>query len=241
MPRRPRACPPGYAYHVLNRGVGRMKLFEKAGDYEAFERALLETRARFPGVELFAYCLMPNHWHLMLRPAEEGQLSEFMRLLTVTHTQRWHAHRRSSGTGPVYQGRFKSFPVEAGDHFLVAARYVERNPLRARLAPVGKALSWRWSSLWARRHGDDELRAVLSPWPIPRQPGKPGPMGEPAGWLRLVNRAQTQAELDALRLCVKRGRPLGSARWTDRTAAKLGLASTLRPVGRPRKAPDPGK
>src|SRR5882757_1619121 len=111
MPRRHRNAPGGIVYHVLNRGNGRAPIFENEGDYAAFERVLEEALAREP-VRLLAYCLMPNHWHLVLWPREDGQLSEFMRLLTVTHTQRWHAHHHAIGTGPLYQGRFKSFPIQ---------------------------------------------------------------------------------------------------------------------------------
>ena len=132
MPRRPRVATGGLVYHVLNRRVGRLPLFEQEPDYAAFERILEEAIAR-SGIRLSAYCLMPNHWHLLLWPRHDDQLSETLRWLTVTHTQRWHAAHRTAGTGPLYQGRFKSFPVETDDHFLTVARYVERNALRARL------------------------------------------------------------------------------------------------------------
>jgi putative transposase len=89
---------------------------------------------------------MPNHWHLLLWPRRDGELSEILRWITVTHTQRWHAHHRTAGTGPVYQGRFKSFPVQTDAHFLTVARYVERNALRAKLVP--RAEDWQWSSIW---------------------------------------------------------------------------------------------
>ncbi|HZM88796.1 MAG TPA: transposase [Blastocatellia bacterium] len=110
MPRRPRLSTGGIAYHVLNRRVGRLELFEKPADYFSFEKILAEAHDR-TGIRIAAYCLMPNHWHLLLWPRTDGELSEVMRWITVTHSQRWHAHRHSSGTGPVYQGRFKSFPV----------------------------------------------------------------------------------------------------------------------------------
>ena len=243
MPRLPRQCPPGYVYHVLNRGVGRMTLFEDDDDYAAFERVMMRTRQRVHGVELFAYCLMPNHWHLLLRPRRAGALSEFMRLLSVTHSQRWHAHRHSAGTGPIYQGRFKSFPMQGERHLLTVARYVERNALRAKL--VERAQDWRWSSLAARRDsGTDaaERQAMLSAWPIPAVAGAAGVagamnrFGEPRGWLATVNRPQSQAELEALRVSVQRGRPFGEAGWVKRAAAATGSASSLRPRGRPRKA-----
>ncbi|MFN3166734.1 MAG: transposase [Phycisphaeraceae bacterium] len=175
MPRAKRVTPGGYVYHVLNRGVGRMTIFNKPEDYRAFTRVLVETCERVPGVELLAYCLMPNHWHLLLRPRRGGDLSEFMRLLTVTHTQRYHAHYRTAGTGPVYHGRFKSFPIEDEAYFLAAARYVERNALRAGL--VERAEDWLWSSLRARREG--AAMRVLVIWPVPGA----GQGGVCRGWL----------------------------------------------------------
>jgi len=163
MPRRPRLAAGGLVYHVLNRRVGRLPLFETAGDYAAFEQILEEAHAR-SRIRITAYCLMPNHWHLLLWPRQEGELSEVLRWVSVTHTQRWHAHRKSSGTGPVYQGRFKSFAVQTDVHFLTVARYVERNALRAKR--VDRAEAWRWCSLWRRTQGDSALSSWLSAWPL---------------------------------------------------------------------------
>jgi len=98
----------------------------------AFEKILAEAHAH-SRIRIAAYCLMPNHWHLLLWPRQDGDLSELLRWITINHTQRWHAHHHTAGTGPVYQGRFRSFPVQSDEHFLMIARYVERNPLRARL------------------------------------------------------------------------------------------------------------
>lgn len=140
MPRPKRADQAGAIYHALNRGNARAKLFEKPEDYDAFERILGEGLARYPCL-LLAYCLMPNHWHLVVRPTEDGGMSNLIRWVTLTHTQRLHAHRHTAGQGHVYQGRFKSFPVQDDDHFLVVCRYVERNALRAGL--VDRAEHWR--------------------------------------------------------------------------------------------------
>jgi putative transposase len=111
MGRALRAAEGGITYHALNRANGRATLFDNAPDYDAFVRVLAQAVDRFP-VRLFAYCVMPNHFHLVLRPDDDGVLSRFMNWLTLTHTQRWHAHRHTAGTGHVYQGRFKSFPVQ---------------------------------------------------------------------------------------------------------------------------------
>jgi putative transposase len=224
MPRRLRQAGGGIIYHVLNRGVGRRTLFDKPDDYEAFEKVLEEVVER-TRVRLLCYCLMPNHWHLLLWPREDGELSEVLRWLTVTHTQRWHAQRNSAGTGPVYQGRFKSFPVQSDEHFLTVARYVERNPVRAHLA--ARADDWRWSSLWHRLHDASWAAKVLSRWPV----------AEPPDWVRRVNRALTAGELAALRRSVQRGQPYGSDAWVRSAAKRLGLESSVRPRGRPRKKP----
>lgn len=214
----------GLVYHVLNRAVGRTTIFAKDADYELFERVLKEAHDRV-GTRVLAYCVMPNHWHLVLWPRHDDELSEFMRWLTVTHTQRRHALRRTAGSGPLYQGRFKSFPVQSDHHFLRVCRYVERNALRAGL--VKRAENWRWCSLWRRRQaktGDGEM--LLSPdrWPVP----------PPRNWVVTVNAGENTEELEALRKSVQRGAPYGHAKWQERTASRLGLESSLRPRGRPR-------
>ena len=121
MPRRARNAPGGFVYHVLNRAVARLPLFAKDGDYDAFERVLAEAMHEHP-TRLLAYCIMPNHWHLVLWPAKDGELTAFVRWLTHTHTMRWHAHYHTAGTGHLYQGRFKSFPIEADDHLYTVLR-----------------------------------------------------------------------------------------------------------------------
>jgi putative transposase len=225
MPRRLRVSTGGLAYHVLNRAAGRGRLFDGDADYLAMERVIEQTHKRLP-TRIVSYCLMPNHWHLVLWPREDGELSEFMRLLTVTHTQRWHAHRRSAGTGPLYQGRFKSFPIQQDEHFLTVCRYVERNALRADL--VKSAQRWPWCSP-AKRLGKEPPAWLFS--------SRQWPVDQPDDWLAWVNRAESAAELEKLRVSVKRGRPYGDDRWQQRTAKRLDLESTLRPRGRQRVRP----
>ena len=224
MPRRLRIDRGGIAYHVLNRRAGRLPLFEKHEDYVAFEQVLDEAYAKTP-MRVICYCLMPNHWHLVLWPARDGQTSRYMQWLTTTHMRRWHAHRGTRGTGPVYQGRFKSFPVQEDRHFLIVCRYVERNALRANL--VERAEDWPWSSLARRRRKD-----VESPW---LADVKDWPVSPPRNWTAFVNRAETEAELDAVRRSLARGAPYGQASWQRRIAARLKLESSLRPPWRPKR------
>ncbi len=221
MPRRPRLAAGALAYHVLNRRVGRLPLFEQPSDYAAFEQILAEAVDR-TRIRVAAYCLMPNHWHLVLWPQQDGDLSEVLRWVTVTHTQRWHAHHHTAGTGPVYQGRFKSFAVQTDEHFLTVARYVERNALRAKL--VERAEAWRWSSLWRRTQDNPHLRSWLSDWP----------MEQPRDWLQWVNRPHSASELEALRVSVQRGRPFGDESWVRRMVKRFGLEATIRSPGRPK-------
>jgi putative transposase len=219
----------GYVYHVLNRANGRLPIFQKESDYAAFEHILAEALEHVPEVRLLAYCLLPNHWHLAVWPRRDGELSDFGHWLTVTHTQRWHAHYHDVGMGHLYQGRFKSFPIAADEHFLHVCRYVERHALRAGLAQRAEAC--RWCSLWQRQHKEKLNKSILSPWPV----------SEPATWLKEVNRPQSEAELQPIQRCVQRGQPYGSEGWAKQTAQRLSLESTFRPRGRPRKTKTPSR
>ena len=223
MARKPRFAPGNLAYHVMNRTWGDIELFQDAADYQAFERVLVEALERDQTTRLCAYCLMPNHFHLVLWPKKDGQLSRFMQWLTMTHAQRWHAHRHSAGHGHLYQSRFKSFAIQSDSHFLSVCRYVERNALRAN--KVRRAEAWPWSSMRARADEKSAIGPLLSAWPEPM----------PRNWVELVNKPQDEKELAALRLSRDRGRPYGDPSWTGRTARRLGAESSMRPVGRPKK------
>jgi hypothetical protein len=138
MPRRPRVCPGGPCFRVLNLAVARLPLFEKPEDYEAFERALIETHAQFP-LPIFCYCLMTNLWHFIVHLRMILNFSEFFRWLPHTHVMHWHAHHQTEGTEPLYQWRFKAFPIEPhrrGRPSCAVLCYVERNPVRANLGPT---------------------------------------------------------------------------------------------------------
>ena len=221
MPRSPRADEAGGLYHALNRGNLRATIFHKDADYAAFENILAEG-LKIHQIELFSFQLMPNHYHLVLRPLCDGEMSRFMGWIGGTHTMRYHAHYHTSGMGHVYQQRYKSFPIQDDAHFHVVCRYVERNALRAGLSR--RAEDWRWGSLWRWLQKPEPKPNLLSKWPIPRLPR----------WLDRVHEPLSDKELDAIRICAQRGRPLGDATWTESTAKRFNLDSTMRPRGRQR-------
>jgi putative transposase len=223
MPRTGRAAPDGYAFHVLNRGNNRARIFLQPADYEAFLRLMADAAERVP-MRVLAFCLMPNHWHLVLWPLKGVQLSAYLQWLLTVHVLRYHRHRDTIGHGHIYQGRSKRFPIQTDRHLLAVARYVEANPVRAQLVP--RAEDWRWSSLSRSRTADG--RALLSPWPIEK----------PANWAEIVNAVPPTLETEQIRRSVRRGRPCGDPQWVQSVAGACGLHSTLRPVGRPRKNGD---
>jgi REP-associated tyrosine transposase len=218
MPRTARASVGGIWYHALNRGNRRETVFHKPADYDAFVQAMVDARTRLP-IDLLGYCLMPNHFHLVVRPVADGDLGRWMQWLLTAHARRYHRHYDT--TGHVWQGRFKAFPVQDDEHLVTVLRYVERNALRADL--VARAEDWKWSSLpgWISRD------------PLLYQ-GRPAVRDKK--WLERVNVPLSDGDLLRLRHSVSRGSPLGDEAWTKATAERLGLSSCLRPRGRPRKA-----
>jgi len=221
MARSPRADEAGGLYHALNRGNLRADIFKKEADFAAFERILHEG-LELHDVELYSYQLMSNHYHLVLRPLVDGEMSRFMGWIAGTHTMRYHAHYHTSGMGHVYQQRDKSFPIQDDEHFFVVCRYVERNALRAGL--VDQAEQWRWGSLWRWLQQPEPAPKLLAPWPLPRLPH----------WKARVNERLTKQELDAVRISAQRGKPLGADNWVESIARRLNLEATMRPRGRPR-------
>ena len=215
----------GAIYHMLNRANRRSTIFHKDDDFEAFERIMAEALERCPELQLFAYCLMPNHWHLVVRPLVDGEMGRFGQWLGLTHTQRYNAHYQTTGEGHLYQGRYKSFPVQDDDHFLLVCRYVERNALTAGLCDTPD--EWKYCSLYRWKHGRPKEKALLSPWPIPRRPN----------WVDWVAKLLSAREQEHIQRSIRRGTPYGQDDWVKSTAKKMGLESTLRRQGRPKTLP----
>jgi len=221
MPRINRVDVSEIVYHVINRANARTQIFDKDQDYLLFEKVLANAQEKFD-MRILSYCIMPNHWHLILYPKQDGDLQKFMGWLSMTHTQRWHSQHKTIGSGHLYQGRYKSFPVQTNDYLLQLFRYVERNALRAKL--VEKAEDWKWSSLYLREKGNNDQN-FLTEWPI----------DIPDNYINWVNEPQTIKELELLRCSVNKGKPFGAEEWADGMIKKFNLKSTLNNPGRPRK------
>jgi putative transposase len=220
MPRIGRIAPDGVVHHVLNRGNARGTLFHNSNDYKHFLYLLAEAAERIE-MRVLGFCLMRNHWHLVLWPHRGSDLSAYMQWLTNAHVRHFQALNGTAGLGHLYQGRFKNFIIQDDRHLLTVLRYVEANALRARL--VSRAEDWPWTSASCQLAPDG--RPLLSPWPVPR----------PRDWRVFLNELPAKEQLRRLRCSVTRGAPFGDDGWVKLTARQLGLVPTIQARGRPRK------
>jgi len=227
MPRLPRPVADGLLYHALNRGNNRAAVFAAPADYRAFLAALAQTQGRYP-FGLYGYCLMTNHFHLLLAPEPGVSISRVLQSLTVAHT--WRYHRGRGSVGHVWQGRFKSPIVQDDEHALIVLRYIEANPLRAGM--VSDLADYPWSSYQA--HGEGRGDALLRPLAAWEALGR-GEQERQAHWRRWAHTPLTERERAAVRQAVVSGRPFGAATWVEQTASVIGLPLCQRTRGRPRK------
>jgi putative transposase len=225
MPRPLRPIDDGLIYHVINRGNNRQDVFHKPADFQAFLAALAELKQRKP-FELYGYCLLNNHFHLLLRPTG-ATISQIMQSLLVSHTQRYHRHYRSGGH--VWQGRFKSPVIQNDEHLLTVLLYIEANPLRAKL--VRRAEEYPWSSY--RVHGLGEADELVDSL-ITYESLSPLAKVRQRKWAQTAHRPIDQAKLDAIRRSSASGLPYGDDAWVKRLAKRLELDLVIRPRGRPR-------
>jgi putative transposase len=227
MPRTERVDVGDLVYHIINRSNGRLTIFESKEDYQALELILQEGIEKFD-MRLLAYAVMPNHWHLLLYPRKDGDLSRFMGWFTNTHTRRYHVKTQTIGGGHLYQGRYKSFLVDDDNHLLTVIKYVERNPVRAKLSKTPE--SWKWGSAYRRISGTKKEKQLLAPSPTPL----------PHGYRSWVNTPESSESLDAIRKSVNKGIPYGRESWRDRMITKFSLDQVLRTPGRPKKEKNGG-
>jgi putative transposase len=228
MGRPPRPTAEGLTYHVLNRGNGRAVVLRDDDDRRAFLTALARAQLRYP-FRLYGYCLMSNHFHLLLRPEDGVSVSRIMQSLTVAHT--WRHHRRHSSSGHVWQGRFKSPVVQEESYLWTVLAYIEANPVRAGI--VADPGDWPWSSYRAHALGADD--PLLTPLPEWGDLGGDTPSRRDQ-WRRRMAALLTDAEVSAIRASLTTGRPFGSPAWSEETERALNPPpAPPRRRGRPRK------
>jgi putative transposase len=220
MGRVPRIDVGGEIYHIINRANARLQIFFKEEDYQLFE-SILEDGVKKYDMRVLAYCIMPNHFHLILQPRKDGDLQKFMQWLTLTHTQRWHVQNKTIGSGSLYQGRYKSFLIQQDQHLLTVIRYIERNPLRAKL--VTNIQNWKYSSAYQRLYVPNSSVVSSSPISLPKK------------YLQFLQLPLTATELDVARNAVNKGKPFGSDEWSDTMIDRHKLSMTARGRGRPIK------
>jgi len=183
MPRPLRFLPAGSVHHIVNRGNDKRILFESTRDFEEFLFLMAMAKARAM-IRIVAYCLMRNHWHLVLWPSAEGQVEEFQHWLTTTHAIRRRRITCTIGQGHIYQDRYRAFGIWSEAYYFNVVRYVEQNPLRAGL--VTAAENWRWSSVSERIR---RSRGLLDEGPAPL----------PSDWSTLVNQRLPLSTVDEIR------------------------------------------
>ncbi len=226
MPRPLRPVDKGLIYHVINRGNNRQNVFDKPEDFEAFLRSMRDLKER-RSFELYGYCLMTNHIHLLIKPLETT-ISRVMQSLLVSHTQRYH--RRYKSGGHVWQGRFKSPVVQDDEHLLRVLRYIEANPVKAGM--VDRAGDYAWSSFAA--HGLGEPNDLLDPAEAYQQMTGDTKIRQ-RKWSRYVHCQPDEDESRAIGQSIATGLPYGSEGWINALGRKLKLDLTIRPRGRPKK------
>jgi putative transposase len=223
MARIARVVAAGVPHHVTQRGNRRQKVFFCDADYETY-RALLVAGCREAGVTVLAYCLMPNHVHLILQPRDEDGLRAALS----------DAHRRYSREinfrqgwrGYLWQGRFASFPMDEA-YLMACARYVELNPVRARL--VARARDWRWSSARAHLRGRDDDLVKVAPL-----------LARAGDWKAFLGEGLDAAARDAIRAAERTGRPLGAPGFVRRLEKKLDrVLAKHKPGPKPAGVPQP--
>ncbi len=209
---------------MLNRGNHRETLFHSSDDYAQFLELLAGAPRRFE-VALWGYCLMSNHWHLVVEVGDVRQLSGWIHWICNRHVRLFHRGRKDLGGGHIYQGRYKSFPIEDESYLYQVLRYVEANPVRARLVERGR--QWPWSSL---------SRATIQRGLLPLERPRLQPWQRDAAWEAEVDQPLEAQSLQTLRQSVVRGTPYGTANWVTRLVNQQGLQTTVRSRGRPRKS-----
>jgi putative transposase len=227
MPRRPRLDLPGIPRHIVQRGNDRQPCFFAEADYRRYLQELKELALR-RHCAVHAYVLMTNHVHLLLTPAAVGQVAALMQSLGRRYVR--YVNGRHHRTGTLWEGRYKACPVDRDSYLIHCYRYIELNPVRARM--LADPAGYRWSSYGANAHGG--LGPLVTPHPIFLALGRDAQSRQTA-YRELVGQAISEDDLTAIRLHLQRQHALGTDLFRAAIEAQLGRCAGPAKIGRPRK------
>jgi putative transposase len=218
MARLARVVAPNLPHHVIQRGVRSMAIFATDEDREGYVTLLAEFAGRYK-LGIWAWCLMTNHVHLVVVPERKDSLARAVGEAHRRYTRR--INLREAVRGHLFQERFHSFPIQADGHLLAVVRYVERNPMRAKM--VVHAEDYSWSS--ARYHVAGRVDRLVKSSPI---------RGMVKDWRRFLRGDEARTEVDTIRQHVRTGRPWGATPWVKKLEGRLGRPLLPRIGGWPR-------
>ena len=198
MPKRILRIPGRIPLHVCNRSAAQIKIFHSAADYVRFETCLKEMLEKFP-LRLFAFCIMPNHWHLLIEGDSGQEVTQGLHWLGTTHAIRLRKDTGSIGRGAVYQNRFRAYPIQRNGAFYRVAHYIERNPVDASLCPQPE--KWLWSSASPEK----ATNLTLADWPI----------SKPSNWAKTIQNPLDEVVLGQIHSHEILQRPYGDPEWVS--------------------------
>ncbi|PHR53871.1 MAG: transposase [Arcobacter sp.] len=217
MPRVARALADDQIYHIINRGNRREKIFHDEYDFTKILELFSKAKDRFR-IKIYAYCLMDNHYHLVLYTEYGKSLSECMQWIGTSYVR--YYNKRYKTSGHLWQGRYKSFIVQKESYFISLIKYVEANPLRANI--VKDASEYKYSSLIQRDRKEQNLLDAL-------------PVEIPSNWIDFVNDVEKESDIEIIRNSINRQAPLGEQGWQEIMCERYGIESSIRARGRPKK------
>jgi len=218
MPRVARALADEQTYHIINRGNRRTNVFHDKYDFLKMLELLQMASDKYE-VDIYSYCLMNNHYHLVVYTKYGESLSACMQWLGTSYVR--YYNKKYKVSGHLWQGRYKSFIVQKDEYLLTLMKYVERNPLRAKIEK--DAFLYTYSSTKARVE-KSENSFISNP-----------PIDLPIDWLGFINEKQSKLDIDMIHNSIERQAPLGNEVWQKEVSMLYGMESSLNPRGRPRK------
>lgn len=216
MARMPRLVIPGYPHHVIQRGNRRQRTFFSRADYFAYIDLIARAKTK-ADAEIWAYCLMPNHVHFVVVPAEKDSLARLFQEAHRRYTRRVNAAHE--WRGHLWQERFQSFLMDE-HHLMAAVRYVEHNPVTARLCK--RPQDWQWSSAGAHLAGVDDALVTVRPM-----------LDRVGSWVAYLDEPESPCMIEALRRHTRSGRPAGDEVFIERLEGMTGRELKRRRRGPP--------